>query len=278
MMQQTTSERIGISVEPERLELLPGGSASLHLILVNRGSIVDEFSLVVEEVDPAWITIPLTAATLFPGSDERLAFDIHLPDDNAIAAGHHIVRLKVRSRAAPDEVSVLDVPLEILPVGGLQLHLRPWRATTSRGATYQIELISTSNAVQELDLVFADPDEMLQGRLSADALTVAVGATVEVSLRVQPKRRSRLGPSRAYTFTTTALPAVAPGEAVEQLGVVDGELVYRPPLAFLSRVPGRIWKLALAFGALALAAGIAVWFLAQPGHRGPLVERAPALK
>jgi hypothetical protein len=62
------------------------------------------------------------------------------------------------------------------------------------------------------------------------------------------------------------------------VGVVAGELVHRPPLAFLSGVPRRIQGLALALAALALAAGIAVWFLAQPGHRGPLVERVPALQ
>jgi hypothetical protein len=278
MRPPTTSERIGVTLVPERLELLPGGQASVVLIVVNRGQVVDEFSLVVEDLDPAWFTVRVGTATLFPEADDRLELDIHLPDDRAIPAGRHVVHLKVRSRATPDVLAALDLPLEILPVGGLQLQLRPQRITTARGGTFRVELISTANAPQAVELLFADPEEQLLGRFGAEALSVPAGATTEVSLAVRPKRRPLLGPPRAYQFSVTALPPAAADQAVEPIGVADGQLVYRPPLALLGRLPRRLQALALALGALALAAGLAVWFLAQPGRRGPLVERAPLLK
>ena len=250
----------------------------MTLIVVNRGPVVDEFSLIVEDVDPAWFTVRVGTATLFPGADERLELDIHLPDDRTIPAGHHLLHLKVRSRATPVELASVDLPLEILPVGGLQLQLRPQRITTARGGSFQVELISTANGPQAVELLFADPEEQLRGRFGAEVLSVPAGATTEVRLAVQPKRRPLLGPPRAYAFSVTALPPAVPDQAVEPIGMVDGQLVYRPPLAFLGRVPRRVQALALALGALALAAGLAVWFLAQPGRRGPLVERVPLLK
>ena len=53
MTQPTISERIGLTVAPESLQLAPGGHVSIILIVVNQGSVVDQFGLLVEGIDRA---------------------------------------------------------------------------------------------------------------------------------------------------------------------------------------------------------------------------------
>jgi hypothetical protein len=114
--------------------------------------------------------------------------------------------------------------------------------------------------------------------LATDRVAVGAGALSETGLAVRARRRFT-ATERRYPFTITLLPArsASADEALEPLGSVDGEFVQRALIPFLSG-PLQWRRLAMAVAGLALAAALLIWLLAEPGRRGPLIERVPALK
>src|SRR5947199_10311700 len=116
MAQVFTSDRVGLVVTPDRLQLVPGASASVALQVTNRGPVVDQLFLTVEGIDLTWFSQSTAEVNLFPSAEGSLGLEIHPPDNGSVTAGTYTVRLSVASRAEPSAASVYELPLEVLPV------------------------------------------------------------------------------------------------------------------------------------------------------------------
>ena len=277
-MIHTTSSRIGVLVTPDHLELLPGGRAAVALTVTNHGSVVDQFVLSIDDLEPGWYTLDVAEVSLFPGTSSALSFQLHLPDEASLPAGQHVARLRIISRDAPADPALVELPIVVQTVGSLTATVVPHTRRSLRSARFGLQLTNASNAEQIVDLKATDQDELLTTALELDRVAVGPGAVADTAFSVRARRRFSMI-ERRYPFTITLLPArtLEPGEAVEPLGTSDGEFVQRALLPFLS-TPLQWRRLAMAAAGLAAAAALLIWFLAEPGRRGPLIERAPVLK
>jgi hypothetical protein len=284
MTQPTTSQRIGLTVAPESVQLAPGGHVSIILIVVNQGSVVDQFGLLVEGIDPTWFTVRTGMVNLLPGAAGQLDVDLHLPDGVEALAGRHEVLLRVISHEAPGESAAIPAILDVLALGSVEASLVPQRVTVGwRGVgRFRLTIANHGNSDLLLDLAVRDPDDALDIRLDPDRVSASHGATAEASVIARPKKRPIVALARSHTFSVDALPALSSAEAdtaaTETVAMATGDLVYKPPLATLAALPLGLRRLALALAALALLAALLIWFLAAPGRRGPLIARVPATR
>jgi hypothetical protein len=280
MIQSTTSERIGLTVVPDSVQLVPGSQVTIVVAVTNAGTVVDQFGLVVEGLDPTWFSVRTGIVNLFPGASASLELDIHLPDSPDTVAGTHAATLKIVSHEAPDAPASVVLPIEVLAIGGIQASLTPQRRTIGRrgAAQYALALTNPGNADTLVDLAFRDPEEALEIRVEPDRLTVPHAGAAQANVTVRPRKRPLAATERSYAFMLEAARPVSEGEAAEALAMVAGELVYRAPFATFAALPLTARRLLMGLAALALAAALLIWFLAAPGRRGALIERVPPAK
>jgi hypothetical protein len=284
MTQSTVSDRIGLIVSPDSVQLAPSSKITIVLTVTNTGPVVDQFGLVVEGLDSAWYTVREGLINLYPGAVGRLELDIHLPDGPDAVAGVHTAVLKVLSREAPTASVSVDLPIEILAIGGIEASLSPRRVTLGRrgDASYVLTLTNSGNADIVVDLGVRDPEEALHVEARPDRVSVPHGGTAEANLTARPIKRPLVSIERTYAFTVDVARAQQTGDAPDQapntLAMVIGELAYRPPLATLAALPLSARRLLMALAAAALLAALLIWFLAAPGRRGALIERIPPAK
>ncbi len=273
------SEHITVAVTPDRLQLSPGGRATVAVTIGNKGQLVDRFGIVVNGLDPSWLTLQTPVLNLYPDTEGSVALDVHLPEGHAAPAGLHTVRLEVSSQEEPDGAATAELVLEVLPVGGLEMALVPQIVTTRGTARYRVQLTNASNASRVIDLRITDLDEALEARFEAERFALAPDTSEEVVLTVRPKRRPLFAPLAQYQFTVVALPAQegAAVAAAEPLAASAGVLTYRSPFAGIAAIPPKLRGALLLLGGVALGAALAIWFLFSPGTRTwPLRQEARA--
>jgi hypothetical protein len=281
MAQVLSSDRVGLVVTPDRLQLAPGARASIALQVTNRGPVVDQLFVSVEGIDLTWFSLASGEVSLFPAAEGALAVDIHIPEAGSVTAGSYVVRLTVASRAEPASASVYELPLEVLPVGGLELLLTPQLASVRRQARFQLRLTNTSNTEQLVDLSATDPDAAIDFKLARDRLSLAPGAVDEVELRARPLRRPLITRPRTYTFRVLALPAAGDDlAAAEPLAGADGTLIYRGLFPFLIGLWTKLRGPLLILAVLALLALAGLWALGRAGvqlpFNNPFAQPQPA--
>jgi hypothetical protein len=270
-----TTDRIGLGGLPDRLQLLPGTTIPLALLVSNRGRVVDQFTLAFQGVDPAWVNITVGEATLMPDADAGFELTIRIPDQPPPPAEVYTLLLGVSSRAEPDVLATAEIALEVMPVGGLELELRPLLVRTRRSARYTAHVKNLSNASHSISLIVQDPNEVLDLTLGTNHHTLDIGATKEVEVRARPRKRYLIGPPAAYNFRVLALPATEGAELAEPLAGTDGTLIYQPALAFLAFIPPRLRRLWLALLLLLALAALLIWLLFGPGSRIAGPQPAP---
>ena len=276
---QSISERVGLTVTPQALQLPPGGWMQVTVALTNLEAVVDQFELQVEGPEAGWFTVPVATLSLFPGAAGTLAVEIQVPEQPAPPAGVHQIPLQVIAHdeaGAAIQVAAVDLAVEVLPAGGLELGLAPRRVTTRGKGHFRVQLTNGKNTDQAVDLIVSDPEAALDARFVEDRVAVPAGGHREAALVLRPKRRPLVAAPRHYPFNVTVFPAGS--DAAEPLGILDGGLVYQAPLAFLATWPRRLRRLAVGLLALLLVAAVAIWFLGAPVRRAAATVASGAAK
>jgi len=251
------SERIGLLLEPSSLQAQAGREATAVITVENKSTIVDQYALSLEGVEPGWYDLSSNVTGLFPGEKAQVQLTLRPPQTTQVQAGIFPFSIKASSLANPEERSVVEGSLELLPFGVSSLEMAPERIEGRSGIT-QLFIRNQSNAPAPLSLMASDLEEGLNYRFSADAITVPAGGESAVNIRVRPKRRPLFGSPHEYPFRVVAL---APEERPEEAALaVEGTFTYKPPLSALARALRAVWPklrpvlpLLLSLAALALA-------------------------
>jgi hypothetical protein len=277
-MTQIVSDRIDVAFSPERLQLPPDSQAEVTLRVTNRASVVDQLVLRVEGIDPSWLRVVIPDASLMPGATGTLRLRIQVPAADAAPAGVHQVHLAVASRSDPQAVTAVDLPLEILPVGGFEIVIAPELLRTRRTGVFRVRVTNRSTAERVVTLAATDPDEALQLSLARRDLDLPSGASEEVRLSARPVHRPLFAAGeQIYRFTVVAQPELADGvEVAELLAGVEATLIFRSVFAFLARIRGRLGLLVLALMGLVLLAALILRLLLGGGPQNPPAKPSPA--
>ena len=246
-----------LTVQPARLSVRPGEAVQTGLLIYNAGATADTYAVTVLGIDPAWVFIGSpdganlsgrVLSPVLPGRQIELPIIIR-PDDNPESrAGLYRIGVRVvrtndpyRTGAPPVE-RIADIDLTISSHAAFLLDLNPRVIDMTRrdGGLTQVRLTNTGNTDLSLALDAGDPSDMLLYDLPPQ-VSVPVGGSSVLPLRIRPDRPSLVGSDAAYDFTISATPvrgAVPPPgsdlplNAIGPARSVIGRANYTPPVSF----------------------------------------------
>jgi len=208
-------------------------------IVRNLSGVVDQYTLQVEGIDPAWWQVTPPTVSLFPGDEATVAVQLRAPA-GAIAGGHDLV-LRAVSGDDPSRSATAALRLEVAAAGAVSLTLDP-AVQTGRSGHHTVAVMNTGNAEARLTLAGEDQDEALLYSFEPAAVTVPPFGQAVAALEVRPKSRPWQGKPRAHAFKVRAMPEQGEGPVAE----AEGELTYRPRVGPMALPAGRwAWLLVL---------------------------------
>ncbi len=264
--------RIELSLTPTSFPVEPGGAAVEAALLVrNAGSVVDQFLLRVEGLDPSWYTLSPMSVSLFPGDQVAAQLVLRAPDN--ATGGRYEFQVIAVSRDDSGESAVVEATAEVAGAGGIELALVPRRVTARRRATYRLSSRNPGNVDRRVRLVASDPGGELAFRFNPDEFVVPAGREASATLDVWPRRGSLVGPPSEHDYRV----AIHAGgdDLAPPLAETTGQLALQPPFTFVNRIAPNGRRLGLLAVPLLLALALATWFLAAPGLRGPARPATP---
>jgi len=107
---------IVVTLDPPRLQLKPGGKASATIIVKNRSEEVENFSLSLEGVPPAWGEIVPEQLSAFPFQEVRAQINVHPPAEIQAALYRLTICAKTQDQAGTEGRGLLEVEVPTAPV------------------------------------------------------------------------------------------------------------------------------------------------------------------
>ena len=266
-------EWVGLSLARETAQVAPGAKTQLTLVVRNLSSVVDQYLITIDGLDPTWFTIAEPSVSLFPTDKAPLQLTIHPPQD--APAGPHPFTIRATSSTDPSRQAQLPATLTVGATGGYELTLSPQHAS-GRSATFRLIVANHANAPTSLSLEGRDAEGALRYNLSQSQITVPANTQVEVPLHVTRLHRKWLGPPILHPFRVVAWPT---GETLteEEMVSTQGELEYPPLLPALPVVP----RTPLLLGLAAIPLLLALWLWLQPiisgGNAEPTAVPTPTV-
>jgi hypothetical protein len=250
--EEHTPSEVEIQIEGgrETLELIPGQTALVVLLLSNRGEREERRRLSVEGIPAQWLTLPQHELAIPAGGQISVPTRVSVPRRPEARAGEygvtflaHLGETLVGARAAAARWTVQ-------PFSATEVDLRPRkRSVRGRGsAAYALYVRNAGNLPASYDIRAGDEEPGLDYQLDRPRLSLEPGAGEQIRLAVQPRENPQ-GKLQTYSFNV-------------QVHSGDGPpLVEAAQLSQTAPVP--IWFVPAVIGVLLLSLLGGLW-LAQP--------------
>jgi|GEM_PF-1399906 hypothetical protein len=178
-----------IAVLPSQSVVVTSGGAPAQgsVVVVNRWSTLDRFTVTAQGFDPTWITIEAAELVLWPGHEETITFVVAAPDGTR--AGVTSGRLTVAGTTGRVLASC-DLSVEVAAYSELSLEVVPARQQARRDALFRVEVRNDGNADRIVRLFGDDPARLLRFQFDPEEFSVHAGETATFALRAQPRTYS----------------------------------------------------------------------------------------
>ena len=210
---------IGVTLSSPPTAVAPGTATAATVIVQNRGSVVDEFTISVVDVPSDWIQIARPRLSLLPGARDELTVVIRPPEGPIATAGGHRFTVVVASKEHAIDVRAIG-EFTIQSVERLEATMRPMRGKGS----YTVEVRNSGNVVVPLVIEGSDDEELLNYRIPTQTM-LQPGETKTVQVNVKPKKSKKFGKESTTAFHFN----VRSGQSSAAPIRLDGSNSYRPP-------------------------------------------------
>ncbi|HYP19910.1 MAG TPA: hypothetical protein VEY08_07530 [Chloroflexia bacterium] len=278
------SANIELQLDTGELHLTPGESAEVLLTLTNRSDVVDLFRVAVVGLDHTWYVLTASEVRLFPGDAGKVTLRVN--PRSGVMSGVYPFNVLVSSQDNPGEQTMVGITLAIASAGELALDLQPKKVHGRKGL-FAVMVGNPGNAPRTVVIGVTDREEALNYSLGTPVieegavekppsapvfgkavaqgqgvveyeLEVPAGGAATVPLLLKPGKRIWTGNERAFSFSVVTHPPGVEWEPREARRV-EGQLLYRPPLAAWSGLPLQLRRaLAVALPLLLFVLIIAV--------------------
>lgn len=228
------SERIELQASPTNLKMLKGDVVESDVTIYNRGKTVDQFTISVEGLDPAWYSLPVSSVALFPSDKDNVKIIIRFPEIAGTGDRQYQFKVKATSQENPAEFAIINMMAELGSQPKPILSLLPERLSGRKG-TYQISV--TNPGIKETRLKFkaSNKQNRLRFSFSTDSLTLATGENGKVDLNVKLNWMALLWGEKTYDFQVVADQPGA-GVSEEDLSRIGGQITSSPWYRIFSRL------------------------------------------
>ncbi len=224
------ADKVEVTVTPTAFTITPGDTAEATATLRNSGQTVDQFTISIDGIDPGWYTLPVSSVALFPNDQDNLRIILHPPKATTVKAGSYLFRINVASQENPDEMTTMELAIEIRALAELELSISPQRIAGRRG-TYQIAVKNPDDSEKTLNLEASDAEGILQYSLEPEILNVPGGGRSEATLEVRLGWMAFFGGEKEFDFQV-----MATQPEVEEAKTINGQLVRIPWYRIFTRI------------------------------------------
>ncbi|MFW6125639.1 MAG: DNRLRE domain-containing protein [Chloroflexota bacterium] len=258
------SEKIEVSLSPDRLSVAPGASATATASIKNAGDVVEAYTITIEGIDSQWYTLSASTISLFPGDQEQVELTVHPPKASGSTGGSHSAAIKVASNRDPTAVTTVSFTVELGRFLVFDIDIGPKKAKGRKG-TYTITIHNGGNVPTTYTFAGKDAEDLCRFDFKPASVTVQPGATTEVPVVVDPKKKPFTGKSRMYNFKVTVTSHASKAGETKTL---EAQLECTPLIP--------VWALIVAgVGVVAIAAVLIVFLVVLAGH-APIIDSVTA--
>ena len=214
--------RATLSVPAQPIEV-GSAPAVAYLAVQNRGRVVDELDIRVQDLPEDWVRISQPRLILLPGEQSEVTLIIQPPRRFESHAGHYDFAVVVTSTETSHEV-LTNGQLDVLPFEATTVTLHPVRS--KRRFTLVAE--NTGNARALYRLTAIDDEEAFLYAFEQPTVELEPGQQKSVPFRVSRKKRKWFGPTISSPFSVLATPVDSKDG---QKATAVGQFTVRPTLS-----------------------------------------------
>jgi len=230
------SDDILISLSQSTLAITPGIPTSMTVTIRNLGRLVDHYSLRIEGVPDAWLTIDPPQVQINPSDAGTMTLTINVPRAPESRAGEYELTIYAEAQhARKGEFGIAQARWTVVEYMGNALAVQPRIAQGRDQATYTLQLRNDGNAAARYSLRGEDDLSALRyrfthagqaGQAGIDAASIALepGGSADVSMQASTARRL-IGNPTNHTISLTLVGGSEP--KMERLQFVQRPLI--PP-------------------------------------------------
>jgi hypothetical protein len=194
---------VSASLSSARVEVAPGGTATVELTVRNTGSVVDEFRIEVLGEGAQWTTATPAVLPLFPGASSPVTITFNPPRRSDRSAGEVDVAIKVVSREDVDGSAVEELVVAIGGFDAPDAELVPRTIRASRKANVQVAIDNLGNRRMQRSIVAADADQKLKFETAPAEVVVEAGRAEFAKVSIKPVKTFFRGPDRTIPYRVT---------------------------------------------------------------------------
>jgi Tol biopolymer transport system component/serine/threonine protein kinase len=195
---QSRSGKIGLNIQPTKLEIMAGARAQVEVKLFNEDEMVDHLRLRVQGLPSAWVTISESVAELMPHQTALRTFDIHPPQDSSAKAGSHSYQVVVESEAKPGEKATASCEVVVKPFERFSVQLHPTQLAAD--GTTRVTIRNEGNADATYSLSGRDPANAIQFSGEHGRIRVPAHGSSVQEVMVRARNRPTFGAAQALPF------------------------------------------------------------------------------
>jgi Tol biopolymer transport system component len=222
LMKFSPKKHLGVYLSPPQLSISPGKSATVSLVIYNRGTQSDSFQLTMTGVSSTWLSDLLPLINVPAGAERQINITFQPPRLPATRAGRYPVTLRVSSQKLPDERVEANFTLTVQAYSQFASALHPEALDTKEPVQIRIE--NQGNIPETFTVAVEDPAAELQFVISQDKVTVPEGHATVIELGITPPSSWWNPGARTYPYFVHVTSASG------QRQVLQGSVVARTPL------------------------------------------------
>ena len=208
--------RVGVFMENKPLSVEPGGCLAFPIVLLNQGTTVDHFKVLVDGLPAAWLPTLPPPAQLMPGEQCEVSIAIQPPRSSKSRAGRYPISIRVSSQEAEDQVAEVKSTLTLVGFSQFTSELYPQKVRS--GQTGRVTVKNLGNMAETFTLTWKDRGDELNFQPPQAQLRVPEDQDAQAEFRAIPRRRRWFGGEQTHPFTANISPSK--GEAQTQAGEV----------------------------------------------------------
>lgn len=225
----TQRVRFVAALEQSDIGADPGGVARVRAKVINKGSIVDRFTLQVAGEASSWTSPDRPEVNLYPETEEYVELIFRPPRTPAVTSGPKGFRLTIASTEDPGVTAVLDGRVHLGAFHGLSAELVPRNIHGKERGRSTVRLENEGNAPLYVRLTAQDPDGALAFDLSPAEVEVLPGEESVAEVGVKARRPLRTGAPRTQPLQINVEADPVPEQRL------DGAFVQAPSLPKIER-------------------------------------------
>lgn len=185
------------------LEVEPGRPARIEIEVTNVSDVIDGVTAIVDGIDQTWIRYDTPVVSLFPSVTSTIGFTIDIPAD--CPAGDYLVVVRIVSTIDPDRQTVHDFWINVAPVVGFGLELRPRVVVAGSSASIEATITNQGNVDAPVFVSALDRTREAECVVNPPEIVVPEGGSATVGIDMRgPRPWFGQAPTRTVVVTVVS--------------------------------------------------------------------------